>query len=78
MLRKEDEEKYKKILPTVFDANNIAQFKIDEMMATLIRDKEILMQTWQELGAGAGEDPELNALIEEKAALMGLYRPENF
>ena len=36
------------------------------------------MQTWQELGAGAGEDPELNALIEEKAALMGLYRPENF
>ena len=78
VLRKEDEEKYKKILPHVFDANNIAQFKIDEMMATLIRDKEILMQTWQELGAGAGEDPELNALIEEKAALMGLYRPENF
>ena len=73
VLRKEDEEKYKKILPTIFDMQNVSEFKIDDMMATLQRDKNILIATWKELGAGAEGDERMDEdLILQRAENLGL------
>lgn len=41
VLRKEDEEKYKKILATLNDTPETALYKIDALISTLERDKEI-------------------------------------
>ena len=73
VLRKEDEEKYKKILPTVFDMKNVSEFKIESMMATLQRDKDILIATWKELGAGVEGDERMDEdIILQRAENLGL------
>lgn len=40
VLRKEDEEKYKKILATLLDTPDTANYKIDQLIATIEGDKE--------------------------------------
>lgn len=50
VLRKEDEEKYKKILATLGDTPETALYKIDSLVSTLQRDT----QTFKEAQSGAG------------------------
>lgn len=50
VLRKEDEEKYKKILATLRDEPSTAIFKVDNLIATIERDMEIFID--EQRGAG--------------------------
>jgi hypothetical protein len=72
VLRKEDEEKYKKILPTITDHKVIAEYKLKELRQALMRDKQALMQVWETYGAGDATDPELQELLLEQAERIGL------
>jgi hypothetical protein len=51
VLRKEDEEKYKKILPTIYDDALTSQSKLDGLRGALRRDVEILTQTFTQFNA---------------------------
>lgn len=55
VLRKEDEEKYKKILPTISDAPNVAQAKIQQLYTTLTRDIQNYVQLQQSVGSGGDQ-----------------------
>lgn len=52
VLRKEDEEKYKKILPTINDSPNVAQAKINQLTSMLARDMQSYIQLQQSIGGG--------------------------
>ena len=52
---------------------NVSEFKIESMMATLQRDKEILIATWKELGRTAEGDEQMDEdLILQRAENLGL------
>ena len=78
VLRKEDEVKYKLILPTNFDMRNIADFKIENLIETLNRDKQATLDAWKLYGQPlnqAGEiDPGLETAMLERARRDGLIR----
>jgi hypothetical protein len=50
VLRKEDEEKYAKILPTIGDAPEVAKSKIDGLITTLENNREIALQGYEDVG----------------------------
>lgn len=57
VLRKEDEEKYKFILATIFDVPETAQYKIDQLIADINRD----VTSYQETMARGGRAADLRA-----------------
>lgn len=57
VLRKEDEEKYKKILPVMTDTPEVAQAKIDAIMQQLQSNLEQYVQFQSQTGKGAGQLP---------------------
>ena len=59
VLRKEDEEKYKKILPTIYDTQNVSDAKVNGLMGALQRDLQTMTAAWQQLGGSSIDDPEL-------------------
>jgi len=50
VLRKEDEEKYAKILPTISDAPEVAQSKIDGLIQTLNNNRDVFLESYQAAG----------------------------
>lgn len=52
VLRKEDEEKYAKILPTLNDSDEVAQHKIDTIAADLQRKLGLYQQNLGSSGGG--------------------------
>lgn len=62
VLRKEDEAKYAKILPTISDAPEVAQSKIDGLVQTLNNNRDVLLENY----AAAGRD--VSKFIKPKAA----------
>lgn len=57
VLRKEDEEKYKKILATITDTPETAVYKIDALIASIQRD----IETYKSLQSSAGRSIDINA-----------------
>ena len=55
VLRKEDEDKYKKILPTIKDTPTVAQEKIRQLYTRLSTDLENYVTTQRTYGKGAGQ-----------------------
>jgi hypothetical protein len=73
VLRKEDEEKYKTILPTILDADSLARFKMANLKKMIQMNKEKMMEAWEELGANGTEESMENAdLIVERAVILGI------
>jgi hypothetical protein len=54
VLRKEDEEKYKKILPTISDLPEVARNKLKSLHTKLNQDLQRYIQTQQRYGKGRG------------------------
>jgi len=52
VLRKEDEEKYKKILPTMSDPKKVAQNKLKQLRAMLSRDYQSYIELQNTRGGG--------------------------
>jgi hypothetical protein len=73
VLRKEDEIKYKKILPTIWDAPKLAKFKLANLKETLARDKKSVIDAWETYGAGkeGSTGDEAERLMLEKAVIYG-------
>ncbi len=72
VLRKEDEEKYKKILATLGDTPETALYKIDSLKSTLERD----LQNYKETQLSAGryvESKQESTLTSEKARQLFNY-----
>jgi hypothetical protein len=63
VLRKEDEEKYKKILPTVSDDKGTSDFKIEGLRGALQRDMNILEATFQQYGGLRSMDSEQVSMV---------------
>lgn len=63
VLRKEDEEKYKKILPTVTDTKAVANNKLKKLQAKIAQDLNSYVSLQQQTGKGRGslEDALLSA-----------------
>ena len=74
VLRKEDEEKYKKILPTIFDTESVSDAKYEGLVAALTRDMNTLQSTFDEYGGRINtDDPNVAlALMEQLQRTQGL------
>lgn len=57
VLRKEDEEKYKGILATLFDTPSTAIYKVDQMLEDLQRDMEIFVEEQRAAGRKVNSVP---------------------
>lgn len=55
VLRKEDEDKYKKILPTLQDSKSTVDYKLKQLNSMLQRDLNTYLKTQQSYGKGAGQ-----------------------
>jgi hypothetical protein len=68
VLRKEDEEKYKKILPTINDTPAVARYKIKALYQSIQRDLNDYMQLQGKAGTGqTTQEDSLGALLEQYA-----------
>ncbi len=69
VLRKEDEEKYKKILSTLFDTPATAQYKIDALISSVQRDLDI----YKSLQQGSGRNVPATTTTTGAEALRSKY-----
>lgn len=58
VLRKEDEEKYKKILPTIRDTQDVAQYKIQTLYQMIQRDMQNYINLQSSVGGGGYNLPQ--------------------
>ena len=56
VLRKEDEEKYKKILPTIYDTEAVALDKIAQLQEMITRDLNQFTTLQSQYGKGASQN----------------------
>lgn len=82
VLRKEDEEKYKKILATLWDFDSVGIGKIDGLIFTLREDESILAAAWEEaktVHKSSGLDPDVNGEAFMNLAIeRGLIQEDRF
>ena len=84
VLRKEDEEKYKKILPTIFDTQNVSDGKYEGLVSALSRDMETLQRTFDEFGGRIDPDDVeaaqglMEKLFREQGLSFGTVRGQSF
>jgi hypothetical protein len=73
VLRKEDEEKYKKILATLLDTPETAIFKVDGLMRDVQRDLDIYIKNQEQAGrnvpASSSEMPSVGGTFQGKKVL---------
>jgi len=69
VLRKEDEEKYKKILPTMTDSKQVALNKLDQLENKINEDLTRYSGTQQQFGKGRSSE---NISIEQQAAQQAI------
>lgn len=63
VLRKEDEEKYKKILTTITDVPETALYKLDALQTSIQRD----LETYKQLQGAGGRSIDTKASLQKKA-----------
>lgn len=79
VLRKEDEEKYKKILATIWDFDSTSIAKMQNLVYTLTQDMENLEDAWEDvkMQGGVGVNPDSEILMSI-AIRDGLIQADRF
>lgn len=76
VLRKEDEEKYKKILPTMMDTEEVAIFKLEQLQQKLNLDLEKYVGLQKEYGKGRGLENILGGSSSSQSSDMSNFFAE--
>jgi hypothetical protein len=82
VLRKEDEEKYKRILATIWDFDKTSISKIKNLIMTLREDQRILAEEWKKVSQAASannvtEEDDIERYMEF-AIRHGIVNPDTF
>lgn len=73
VLRKEDEEKYKKMLPQITDTPAVAKRKLQIVKDMLEQQRQVKQQTFGEFGFGGGSGNTSESDVLQQILMMGGY-----